>query len=137
MKIKGIKNTLSLQSIFLAGVIVLFFFQLLSDFVEGIYLYGLLGTDIPPEIALVIILFVPFLLILKRGNLSDKQIKMLISLEAVARAIEIMLPTRGRLIFSGLGLVGFLLAFPAVMALPRTKEKQAVFSREVGIGFIS
>lgn len=137
MKKQGSKHPSTIQTVFLSGVVILFFFQLLTEFVEGIYLYGLLGTDIPPEIGLVAIFFVPLLLLLKRGNLSDGQIKFLISLGLAARTVEIMLPTRGRLIFSGLGLVAFLLAFPAILALPRTKEKQAGFSRWFGLGFIS
>lgn len=34
------------------AVMWLFFLQLLSEFIEAIYTFGLLGTDVPPEIAL-------------------------------------------------------------------------------------
>ena len=92
------------QSIFLFGAVFLFFFQLLTEFVEGIYLYGLLGSEIPPEIGLVMLFLVPLVLIFVRKNLSSTSIKLLISLGLVARSIEIVLATRGRMIVSGVGL---------------------------------
>ena len=97
------------QAIFLWGVVFLFFFQLLTEFVEGVYLYGLLGSEIPPEIGLVGLLFAPLLLLFARKNFSDTSIKLLASLGLVARGIEIVLSTRGRMIVSGIGLLCFLL----------------------------
>lgn len=44
---------------FWLSIVSLFFFQLLTDFVAAVYAFGLLGTDIPPEIAAVVVLFAP------------------------------------------------------------------------------
>ena len=123
------------NSTFLWSVIFLFFFQLLTEFVEGIYLYGLLGTEIPPEIALVVFFFAPFVLIFRRKNISNTMLKIFASSGLIARCIEIVLPTRGRMIVSGIGLVGLLLFIPAVLALNRSKEGQGGFARQVGMGF--
>ena len=59
MAVNTMKSPKEYKPIFLWGVVFLFFFQLLTEFVEGIYLYGLLGTDIPPEIGLIAIFFSP------------------------------------------------------------------------------
>jgi endonuclease/exonuclease/phosphatase family metal-dependent hydrolase len=134
MKINKENSIRVYQSTLLWGVLFLFFFQLLTEFVEGIYLYGLLGTEIPPEITLVVLFFTPFVLIFRRTNLSTQMLKVLASIGIIARCIEIVLPTRGRMIISGIGLVGLLLFIPAVLALHRTKEEQGTFSRKVGIG---
>ena len=57
-----------LMSILLNGLLFLFFFQLVSDFVEAIYAFGLMGTDIPVEIVFVLFFFSPIiLLILPKG----------------------------------------------------------------------
>ncbi len=121
--------------VLLWGIIFLFFFQLLTEFVEGIYLYGLLGSDIPPEIGLVALFFVPLLLLLARKNLSETEIKLLASVGLIARVVEIALPTKGRMIVSGIGLASLLLYLPAVLALPRDKQQQGDFSRQLGMGF--
>ena len=102
----------TVPTLLLWSIMFLFFFQLLTEFVEGIYLYGLLGTDIPPEIGLVVLFLVPFLLFFSRKSPSDTWIKLLGSLGLAARCIEIFLPTQGRMIVSGLGMASFLLFLP-------------------------
>ena len=56
----------TLQRTTVYAVFFLFFFQLLADFVEAIYAFGLLGTNIPPEIVAVLLFFSPLLLLLWR-----------------------------------------------------------------------
>lgn len=124
----------TVPTLLLWSIMFLFFFQLLTEFVEGIYLYGLLGTDIPPEIGLVVLFLVPFLLFFSRKSPSDTWIKLLGSLGLAARCIEIFLPTQGRMIVSGLGMAGFLLFLPAVFSLNRSKDGGDAFSHRAGIG---
>lgn len=134
MEANHVKTTRIAEVIFLWTVVFLFFFQLLTEFVEGIYLYGLLGTDIPPEIGLVIFFLAPLLLVFVPKNLPATVIKLLATLGLIARSIEIVLPTRGRMIMSGVGLVGLLLFIPAVLALSRSRPERIQFSRHVGMG---
>ena len=51
----------------LHGLLFLIFFQLLSDFVEAIYAFGLMGTGIPAEIAFVLFFFSPLILLIFAG----------------------------------------------------------------------
>lgn len=49
---------------FLFSILWLFFFQLVSEFVEAIYAFGLMGTGIPVEIAFVGYFLLPFLFLI-------------------------------------------------------------------------
>jgi endonuclease/exonuclease/phosphatase family metal-dependent hydrolase len=134
MENRNLKPSQVYPSIFLWSMVFLFFFQLLTEFVEGIYLYGLLGTEIPPEIGMVVFLFAPFLWSFFRRNSSRTLIKILASIGFLARCVEIALPTRGRMIMSGIGLVGLLLYLPAILVVNHGKEEKVGFSRQAGMG---
>ena len=56
---KHVLGLIALQSI-----LFLFFFQLLSEFVESIYAFGLMGTNIPTETILVLLFFYTLLLLI-------------------------------------------------------------------------
>ena len=42
----------------LYSLVFLLFFQLAADFIETIYTFGLLGTNIPPEVVSIVFFFV-------------------------------------------------------------------------------
>src|SRR5512135_49026 len=91
------------------GIICFFFFQLLTDFVAAVYAFGLLGTDIPPEIATVLVLFSPVLLL--RFRRAPRQ-SMLLGLILLTGIMEGLLDTRGRMLVSGLGVGACLMWLP-------------------------
>jgi hypothetical protein len=62
----------SIREILLFGLVFLFFFQLLNDFILAIYAFGLLGASIPPEITAVLFLFSPILLIFLPRGISGR-----------------------------------------------------------------
>jgi hypothetical protein len=95
------------------GILFLFFFQLISEFVEAIYAFGLLGTSIPPEIASVLLLFAPLLLALSPRPLQGKGILLLAGLALAAGAAGMFLDTRLRLLATGFGTACFLIYLPA------------------------
>ena len=64
------ENEHSFLRILITAILFMTFFQLLTEFVEAIYLFGLLGTEIPPEIGLVILFFSPLLLLPLKKVLS-------------------------------------------------------------------
>ena len=134
MDIQNMKPKAVAQTVFLWSVVFLFFFQLLTEFVEGIYLFGLLGSEIPPEIGLVGLFLIPFLISFFKESSSGTWIKLFASLGLAARCVEIFLPTRGRMIFSGLGLAGLLLFLPAVLSIVRNKDDRNAFSQIAGLG---
>ena len=87
--------------ILLAGLLFLFFFQLLSDFVAGIYAFGLLGTGIPNEIISVLFLFSPLLLFFFKDRIKRGWLIGFAGLGLVCRFVEVMLDTRGQMLVSG------------------------------------
>jgi endonuclease/exonuclease/phosphatase family metal-dependent hydrolase len=95
------------------GILFLFFFQLISEFVEAIYAFGLLGTSIPPEIASVLLLFAPLLLALSPRPLQGKGILLMAALALAAGAAGMFLDTRLRLLATGFGTACFLIYLPA------------------------
>lgn len=102
-------------SVLAHAILFLFFFQLITDFVRGIYAFGLLGTDIPAEIVAVVLLLAPFLLIVSRNGWPRWLLLLIGEGILLSRMVEILLDTRGRMLLSGLGTFLFLLLFPALL----------------------
>ncbi|HSF79825.1 MAG TPA: endonuclease/exonuclease/phosphatase family protein [Anaerolineales bacterium] len=99
----------------LYGILFLFFFQLIADFVEAIYAFGLLGTSIPPEIVSVLFLFSPLVLLLPRSKLPGWLLLLAGELVFLCRVVEVLLDTRGRMLISGLGVSAFLVLLPGIL----------------------
>lgn len=116
-------------AILVYAVLFLFFLQLLSDFVGAVYAFGLMVTNIPPEIASLLFLFSPLLLILlHRGVAQEPPAWLMVVLgEAVllCRVVEPLLDTRGRMLVAGLGASLFLIFFPLYLWHAGRKEDQA------------
>lgn len=104
-----------MASILLFTVFSLFFFQLLTDFVHFLFAFGLLGTSIPPEIVCVLILFTPVFMFAFRKRIPQGWILLPGFLVLIARVIEPLLSTRGRMLVSGCGLGSFLFFLPAYL----------------------
>ena len=104
-----------LPTIFLFSVLFLFFIQLLVDFVEGIYAFGLAGTSIPPEIIAILLFFAPLLMLLFRRGIPGWAVVLVGEIMVISRAVEVMLPTRGRMLVAGVGVACFLILFPSLI----------------------
>ncbi|UCH58882.1 MAG: endonuclease/exonuclease/phosphatase family protein [Anaerolineales bacterium] len=105
----------SLPELLFYGILFLFFFQLIADFVEAIYAFGLLGTSIPPEIVSVLFLFSPLVLILLRRKIPFWWLMLAGELVFLTRVAETFLDTRGRMLVSGLGVSAFLILLPGIL----------------------
>ena len=85
------------------SIFFLFTFQLITEFVEGIYAFGLLGTGIPTEIVSILLLFAPLLLCLLPRPLRGRSLA-LVGCLALVLGIAGMFPdTRARMLISGVG----------------------------------
>lgn len=102
--------------ILLYGILILFFFQLLADFVEAIYAFGLMGTSIPIEMVSLLLFFTPLLLLVFRRRVPRWALLALGYAVLVCRALEPLLDTRGRMIVAGLGVGAFLMLLPGWFA---------------------
>ncbi|RME08103.1 MAG: hypothetical protein D6803_02105, partial [Anaerolineae bacterium] len=81
----------------------------------------LLGTSIPPELAAVLLLFSPLLLLFRRGA-PRRLLPIALSVALIARAVEPFLPTRGVMLVSGVGIAALLLALPLLLTRYRPGE---------------
>ncbi|OGO47091.1 MAG: hypothetical protein A2Z30_00270 [Chloroflexi bacterium RBG_16_64_43] len=112
---QGRSIVLGFVRVALIAILFLAFFQLLAEFVETVYAFGLMGTGIPPEIVCVALLLSPILLLIPRRGLPHPALVSLTALVLVARVAEGLLDTRGRMILSGLGLALFLILLPEIL----------------------
>ncbi len=115
------------------ALLILTFLQLVSDFVESIYTFGLLSVDIPPEIASVVLFFTPLALLPFRRGLPRRAVALLAGLAAVLRGAEILLTGGGKMLAAGFGMGALLLLFPTLLShLSRRTDEPA--GAELGAG---
>ena len=103
----------------LYAILFLFFFQLLSDFVESIYAFGLASTAVVVECATMLFLFSPVILFLFKKGLSGRLTVLVGELMLLARVVEPLLDTRGRMWVAGAGVACFMILFPSLLWLDR------------------
>jgi endonuclease/exonuclease/phosphatase family metal-dependent hydrolase len=115
------------------GFIFLFFFQLSADFIEAIYTFGLLGTNIPPEIISVVLFFTPLILLIFPRRLPHNVILALAAGAGLARALAVSLPPAGKMLASGVGTGCLLVLLPAILAHLQQADEDAA-AQEMGLG---
>ncbi|HNS52058.1 MAG TPA: endonuclease/exonuclease/phosphatase family protein [Anaerolineae bacterium] len=111
--------------VLLYTLLFLVFLQLLTDFVEAIYVFGLLGTSIPVEIASVLLFLSPLILLLLPRGLSGWPMVAVGELMLLCRVVEAGLDPRGKMLVSGLGVACFLLFLPSLLAQHEEDEGEA------------
>ncbi len=104
-----------LPVVLLFALLFLIFFQLLAEFIEAVYAFGLLGTSVPPEILTVLLLFSPALLLLFPRSGPRALPHVLLSIVLLARILMPLMDTRGRMILAGIGTASWLLLFPLLL----------------------
>ncbi|MFN2158320.1 MAG: endonuclease/exonuclease/phosphatase family protein [Anaerolineales bacterium] len=110
--------------IVLPAILAVFFIQLLTDFIEAIYAFGLLGTGIPVEILAVVLFFSPLLLVLAGRRFPEWGLLGAGLIVILARPIEVMLNTRPRMLVSGIGVAAFLVYLPAFLWVSSQKNRR-------------
>jgi endonuclease/exonuclease/phosphatase family metal-dependent hydrolase len=98
----------------LLALLLLCFFQLLTDFIASVYAIGLLQVSVPSEIAYVILVFAPVtLLVFRRATAGFVVLTGQFML--LGRLVSLGLDTRGKMLAAGLGTAAFLVFFPALL----------------------
>lgn len=120
------------------GVFFLAFLQLLSDFVESIYVFGLLRVSLTPEVAAVLLLFSPLVLLGWRKRMSPASLLVLGAGVLIARLIAVWAGPSGRLLASGLGVGCWLVAFPGwlwrIADAPQSEDSLSDHAVAMGMG---
>lgn len=116
-------------------LVFLFFFQLVPDFVESVYTFGLMGTDIPPQIISILFFFSPLLLLFFPGQLPRQTMYVLAALTALARAVEIFADPSGKMLASGFGVGCLFLLLPA-MCFQHSRNDSQIETNNLGLGLL-
>ena len=116
-------------------VLFLFFFQLIREFVEGIYAFGLSGTSIPPEIVSIVLLFSPVVLVFWPRAMKRRMFLALTLIILLSRVIAISLDTRGRMLLTSVGVAASLIWFPSLLWRSGREDTQDA-QRRLTIGLI-
>ena len=129
-------NPFNAGRVILPAILFIFFFQLLTDFIEAIYAFGLLGVSIPVEMAAVVLFFSPFLLVLAGRRFPDWGLLAAGLVVVLARPVEVMLATRSRMLVSGIGAAAFLVYLPAFLWVSSQKNRREE-SRYLSLGLLA
>ena len=97
------------------SIFFLFALQLLTDYVEAVYGFGLFGSSIPPELAALLLILSPLILLLLPHGLPRWAVLLLGILFLLSRAIEALLNTRGQLLITGVGIACLMLFLPSLL----------------------
>ncbi|MHA2003185.1 MAG: endonuclease/exonuclease/phosphatase family protein [Candidatus Thorarchaeota archaeon] len=104
-------------------IMLLFFLQLFSDYVESTYILLLMTLSLNQNILVLLFMFSPVILLLFRRNIPDGLLVIAGGLLVVCRVLEPLFETTPRMILSGLGVGCFLIFFPAFLLTRSTDEK--------------
>ncbi len=105
--------------IVLFAILLLFFLQALSDFIELIYAFGLLVTAFTIQLAAVLLLFSPVALLFVRREPSRAWLIGLAGVATFGRLVEPLLDPGGKLVACGISVGAFMLLFPSLLAFRR------------------
>lgn len=121
MKSKALSDEASWKIITFLSLTFLLFLQMVSDFIESVYTFGLLGTDIPPEMVSIVLFFAPAVLLAFKRKPSLRAGLILVGLAALLRALQVSLPPGGKMLAGGIG-VGLLLIFFSILLAHLKRE---------------
>ncbi len=110
--------------VLLFAVLFLFFLQVLSDFIQSIYAFGLLVTAFTIQLAAILLLFTPLILLALRKPPSRMWIIALAAVAILGRLTEPLLDPGGKLVACGISVGAFMLLFPLLLASSRQRGVQ-------------
>ncbi len=96
----------------LLTVMFLFFFQLVGDLIESIYILDLLNLELDEKALGVLFLITPAILMAFRHKIPSYFLEVVATITIVSRLISPFLDTESRIIISGLGVGCFMLFLP-------------------------
>jgi endonuclease/exonuclease/phosphatase family metal-dependent hydrolase len=118
-------NRQNLADVVLYALVFLLFFQLISDFVEAIYVFGLLGTSVPIEIISVLFFLSPVVLLLLPRGISGWPLVLIGETMLLCRVAAAALDPRGKMLVAGLGVACFFLLFPSLLRNREDREGES------------
>jgi len=123
------------SELILLSIIFLFFFELISDFIEAIYALCLLTLSLNENVLSVLFLLSPIILVFFRKNSPDKLLVVVGELLIVCRVLEALLVgiPQIKMIISGIG-VGCFLIFLPMFLHHKSKHNEENSGLTLGLG---
>jgi endonuclease/exonuclease/phosphatase family metal-dependent hydrolase len=100
------------SEIALLGILFFFFFEQITKLVESIYLLNLIHTEINENIAAILFLLTPLLLLFFKKGLSKKTMIVLGEIIIITRVLQPFFETQVKMILTGIGMGCFLIFLP-------------------------
>jgi len=110
------------SEIILISITLLFFLQLISDFVESIYALNLIEVEINENILAVLLLFTPIALLIFKKRIPPLATIVIGEIMILMRILAPLFTTQLKMIFSGTGLACFMIFFPSLIFLFSRKD---------------
>ena len=129
------------QLIWVYALFFLFFLQLLSDFIESIYVFGLLSTGVTLEIISIVLLFSPIVLLVYRKGLPKTGLILMAAGVLVSRLIALTLGPSLKMVISGIGVGCWLVLFPGWLwtlsqSIPDNQTTRDTNILSMGVGMV-
>ncbi len=128
------------SEIALLTVMFLFFFQLVGNLIESIYMLDLLNLEIDEKIAGLFFLFSPIIILAFRKQIPNYFLEVVAIVAIISRLISPLMDTANRIITSGLGVGCLMLFLPAYFyesIVRNNGDEGEKISLKLGIGLAS
>ncbi|MEJ2294396.1 MAG: endonuclease/exonuclease/phosphatase family protein, partial [Candidatus Lokiarchaeota archaeon] len=103
------------SEITLLGIMLFFFFEQITKLVESIYLLNLIHTEVNENIAAILFLLTPLILLFFKKGLSKKAMIVLGEIMIITRVLQPFFETQIKMILTGIGVGCFLIFFPVYL----------------------
>ncbi|MFX0056429.1 MAG: endonuclease/exonuclease/phosphatase family protein [Promethearchaeota archaeon] len=105
------------------SILLLFFLQLFSDFVESTYILLLMTLSLNQNVIVLLFFFSPLILSLFKRNIPNRLLVIVGGILIACRVVEPFFETAPRMVISGIGVGCFLILFPALLLMRSPVEK--------------
>lgn len=124
------------SEIALLSILFFFFFEQITKLVESIYLLNLIHTDINENIAAILFLLTPIILLFFKKGFSKKAMVILGEIMIICRILQPFFETQLKMIFTGIGIGSFLIFLPIYLQKKsRENNERSSLSLGVSLGF--
>ncbi len=114
------------SELILISIVFLFFFQQITEFVESIYLLNLIETDINENIAAILFLLTPIVLLFFKKKFSSKLMVIFGEIMIICRIFQPLFDTQIKMIIIGVGVGSFMIFLPVYL------QKKSLENNEKG-----
>jgi endonuclease/exonuclease/phosphatase family metal-dependent hydrolase len=106
------------------SIMLLFFLQLFSDYVESTYILLLMTLSLNQNALALLFVFSPIILLFFRRSIPAKLLTVAGGVMIASRVVEPLFDTVARMVLSGLGVGCFFILFPALLLALKPDEKK-------------